>query len=306
MSVLTRTIYGAASQTHLVLGLPMEYLPHTTLNEKFNIFPNTKPLANEPQVLGYWVIGNGGHKCTHGPGGIPLSEPVQHLATDAACFSHIPFAAREINNDFTPAQRAHLCLRRVETHQNRSWAVYYGRRFPRTGIRVDLYSMIVDNGIPQPPTQFVPDSTNLNPTPMDLSNVGVNIIEGRYVAATTRVNLTLEQADLEEFKNAAKVVLGDERLAIISEVGFCFGRDRQVQVPNPGGGTLSYQEVLGCQLGIFLNTNYPASTANSRINITAEIGSQEPLFKQTTFLSAPGTGGGGNGGIPGGGNTVTP
>src|SRR5574343_1642511 len=172
MKSVIRTIYGAALQTAQLLNLPHVIPPHSTLNEKFNInAAMTIPDTEIPHIR-YVGIGNGGHRVVVGSNNISYNQPIQHLPRHAGLYNQLPFVLRPITNDLTPQERNKYRLRTILQHGGVSYAAYYLKTIDLTNSVVDMEYYTVENGITTSST-FAPNSSDLNPTPPDLSSTGV-------------------------------------------------------------------------------------------------------------------------------------
>lgn len=276
MERIVRTVYGSYLQTVKHLGLPFVMTPKTTLNEKFDIQSGVAPTVNQYPDVGYYAIGNGGHKYITGAGGIALTEPLQHKATDAALFKHLPFVLRKPELDLSPAQRANYALRRQETYNGQTYIAYYLRRIVKDGVNVNMEYRIVRNGttVVNP---FVPDNSNLNPTPPELTPNGVNTTDGDYVASSAKMALILTVDDIAEILNAAKIMFGDEAYAIISEIALCSGINKTVSVPGVGG-RFNFNEAIAVQVATHFSTHNALKFNSTGLRIALDSGSTEPLY----------------------------
>jgi len=272
---ICRTIYSSELQTCLLLDRPFVLLPSSTLNEKFSIQNGIQPDPSVIPSVKYFAIGNGGHKMVVGANGLTKTDPVQHRGTDAALYSHLPFILREISNDIDAVERAKYALRRKEVHNGTTYVAYYLKRLPLTGVVVDMEFINVTNGV-QTVNAFVPNASNLNPTPPDLSSTGVNVVTGDYVAASAKVTITLSAADVAELLNVSTIIYGDPGYAIISEIGLCSGVDKVVQSPVDNNAMINFNEAIAVQVASFINTNFPLEYTNDGCVISLDIGSCEP------------------------------
>jgi hypothetical protein len=277
MENITRTIYGSYLQTCMLLGLPFSMMESSTLNEKFGIQSGVAPTAGQYPKLKYYCIGNGGHELSIGAGGRTKTDPVQHKARDAALFSHLPFVLRELTDDLGPSQRAKYALRRVETHGGKQYAAYYARRIDYTGVNAEMQVVSVDAGVTTV-TPFVATTSDLNPTPPDLSPEGVNLLTGEYTAASAVNTLPFDADDMIELLNVATVLYDDEGYAIISEVGLVSGEDKMVTSPAAGSGTINFNEAICAQVNSHINVLFAAPYNGNGIEIKLDVGATEPLF----------------------------
>lgn len=277
MESVTRTVYSAYIQTCMLLDIPPSYPANSTLNQKFGIQNGVLPTQDERPYLGYYCIGNRGHQLVVGGEGIPKPEPVQHRATDAALYGHIPFVLREITDDLTSVERARYALRREETHGGETYVAYYLRRLDLTNVTPIMNHKVVTDGV-EVTSPFVPNSSNLNPTPPEIVNTGVNVTNGEYVSASAILTLSLTEADALELINVAKVLYDDEYYSIISEIGLCTGIDKVVQVTSSLGGTFNFNEAIVTQIASHIPAMIPLKFSNTGTDVTLAVGATEPLF----------------------------
>ena len=275
MNTISRTIYSSYLQSVMLLKTAFEMKPNTTLNELFGIQNGIAPAVTPS--LGYFAIGNGGHKITVGTNNIPKTDPIQHKGTDAALYNHLPFVLREIANDISVTERANYALRRQETHNGRQYIAYYLKRLPLTDVIPDMEYITTANGI-QNVAAFVPNNANLNPVPPVLSNTGVNLVSGDYVAASAKINIILSAADVTELLNVATVLYGDPGFAIISEVALCSGVDKVVQSPADGNTMISFNDAIAVQVLSYISAFFPLQFNNNGTAMMLDLGASVPLF----------------------------
>ncbi len=277
MENITRTIYGAQLQTCLLMGLPLVIKTNSTLNERFGIQNGVLPPEGTLPTMRYFCIGNGGHTFSVGANGRTKPEPIQHRGTDAGLFSPIPFVLRETNNDLDSIQRAKYALRRTETHQGRQWFAYYLKRIDMTNVAAGMELITVVEGV-STITNFVPDTSNLNPVPPAIVPDGVNVVSGDYVSATAKLTIAFSPSDVTELMNVAAVIYDDPEYAIISELGLCSGVDKNVQSPAFGGSTINHNEAIAVQIVSHVNTFQPMAYTNNGTELLLDVGATEPLF----------------------------
>lgn len=280
MEQMTRTIYAASLQTALFVNVPPPIPANSTLNERFSILAGILPTASSPPHCGYYSLGNGGHTFTVGADGIPKPEPVQHRATDAAAYKPLPFVLRLPTNDLTTAERLNYALRRIEVWQGVQYIAYYFKRIDFTGVTVNQQFKTVDPTTGTvTTTAFVPDSSNLNPTPPALSSTGVNVTDGTYVSADCQLDLSLSASDCTELLNVAQIVYGDPNAAIVSEVLLCSGVDYSTTVQSGvGNGTFSFLDAIAAQVMTFVDAFAPINFLNNGVDIILDVGATEPLL----------------------------
>lgn len=283
---ITSTIYGADLQTAQLLGIPYKIKQNTTLNEKFGIQAGVAHSSTQYPQLKYICAGIKGHRSKAGVNGIEIGEVNQHTPIHAALFEHIPWIARETNNDLSPQERERFALRKIESHNGKNLIVYYLRRLDTAAVNTQLkYSTVTsnsnDNTTAIKTTDFTPTAAELNPVPQPLKPVDVNTLDGDYVRCEAIIPFEMSKWDLDEFKNAANLIYGDERYAIITEIGLCTGVDKVVAVSGAGSSNFNYKEAIAVQVAAFVATDFRAYFHNARVGLDINIGATEPMFKMT-------------------------
>lgn len=278
MENITRTVFGSYLQTCMLMGLPFSVMPNTTLNEKFGIQAGVLPDITVIPNMRYYAIGNKGHQLSVGANGLTKSDPVQHRATDAACYNHLPFVLRTMDNDLAPADRANYGLRRQEVHGGLQYIAYYLKRIDLSTSVPGMERVSVADGV-STTSAFVADTSNLNPTPPDLSSSGVNVVTGDYVAASSKLPLVLSADDTAELLDVARILYDDENYAIISEIALVSGVDKVVPSPALGGTTINFNEVIAAQVVTHINTLFAVKYNNDGNQLLLDVGATEPLLK---------------------------
>lgn len=273
MQNITRSINGSFLQTTLFNGIQFNMLPNTTLNEKFGILSGVAPAAGVMPKANYFCIGNGGHALANGTGGVALVEDVQHLATDCALYSHLPFILRAINNDIPAATQANYALRKQITVGGVPYYAYYLKRIPANSSVVNTTLETVSNGTTTA-TPFTPTAANLSPTPPVINNTGVNVLASQYANVSTTIPLSFTQQECSELLAAATIMYGDPSYAIISEIGICSGVDYPITLSSG----VSFTEAIAVQICSFINTMHVIQYTSTGINGSYQVGSNDPLM----------------------------
>lgn len=277
MEHVVRTVYGAYLQSCAMLGIAHSIAPYTTLNEKLGIQSGvTLPPGTYPKVQ-YYAIGNGGHSMTMGTDNIPLARIAQHKATDAALFNQLPFVLRLPGEDLSAGERAKYALRKEEVIAGTTYIAYYLRRISFEDVLAQMEYRNVENGVTTT-SPFVPDATNLNPTPTILNPDGINEVTGDYITVTSQLPISFSAAEIADFLNVAVVKYGDPSYGIISEIGLCSGADKIVSVPSGTGSNFNFNEAIGVQIVSHVSAMHVAQYTSSGIEKVLDFGSNNPLF----------------------------
>lgn len=277
---IVRTIYGDGLQHAKYLGMPYQPQPKTTLNEKFEVNAGVQlPLGKYPNTV-YYAIGDGGHTFELGNNNRPRIKYHEHWPEDAACFHHLPFVLRPVGNDLTFAQRKNYGMRRVETYGGVQYYAYYLKRLDISKVSQEYWKITVKDGV-ESQVPFVPDTANLNPVPRDLPPTGVVTSDGSYLTVSSIVTLDFNEFDALELRNVAKVIYDDEELAVVSEIAFCSGYDKEVTVPSGTAGQVNFTEVIVAQVNCHVTTFHDVYNNNLGFVYDYDLGSAEPLLTGT-------------------------
>ncbi len=277
MEQTTRTAWGSYLQTCLLLDLPFSLMQYTTLNEKFTVQAGVAPSPGVIPAQRYYCIGNGGSETVTGADGLTAPSPLQHEATDASLFRHLPFIMRPVASDLSASQMAQYALRVVQTYNGTPYACYYLRRINFTNVAAQIQMNTVANGITTT-TPYVANTSNLNPSPPTLANGSVNTTSGNYLTAAAVLALSFSEQDCAEVVNCSTIIYGDPRYAIINEVGLVSGVDQVVSVPTTGG-SFNMTECIAAQINSFVDTFLALNYLNQGTNLNLNVGSVEPLFQ---------------------------
>ncbi|MBE0438313.1 MAG: hypothetical protein IBX57_00905 [Gammaproteobacteria bacterium] len=275
MRIIQRTVYGSALQTAALLKIPHRIVENTTLNEKFSIEADLELTEDDFPGVNYYCIGNGGHRVVSGADGIPYTTPINHRATDAALFNHIPFVVRDLDDDLTIARREKYALRKIITVGDKNYIAYYLKRIDVSQVTTEMqHTKVIDGN--QTTTAFVPSNDNLNPEPPALPNDGIITTDGNYVTSSAIVTIAFDEQDVEELMDVSRILYNDEDHAIISEVGLCSAVDRVVTTTGYVG-TFNYREALGAQVVTHITGYYPVGYTNAGFELKIEAGATEPM-----------------------------
>lgn len=278
MRTITRTTYGARLQSLQYFGLPYSHVPNTTLNEKLNIFPDRRPSTGEMPANRYFCIGNRGHRLAVGADGFPMTDELQHQPTDASPYGIVPFILRRATDDLDPATRAKYCLRRYESHNGQNYIAYYGKRIDLSGVVAGMFTNTVSNG--QTTTDpFIPTLSNLNPPPPVIPPTGSTTTSGNYQSVSTLVNLGLTKWEIDEYIEAVKILYGEERYSIISEICMVAGCDATVTSQTD---QVTYLEVIEATVTSHIADYHSLRYSNEKLTLTADVGAVDPLYEVIT------------------------
>lgn len=284
MKIITRTGFGCLRQTELLIGKPYKALPNSTLNEKFEVQANVLPEAGKIPYLGYYCIGQGGHRNEVGADGFPLTSPIDHRPTDAGLFRYLPFVLRELTNDLDSAARSRYAMRKIIQVDGRNYVAYYLKKIPMDSVNPDIYyNRVVDGQVTTTP--FRPDNSNLNPPPPEIPNTGTVTTSADYLSVSAILPMDFTANDVAELVNAVRILYKDERYAVISEIGMVTAATKLVTGPGPGNTTIQYEEAVAAQIAAHMTGHYPVGFTNMGFSLKVNLGATEPMFKPSAVTT---------------------
>lgn len=275
---ITRTAYGVDLDTTKKLGLPFDMIPNTTLNEKFNVQSGVAPAPALMPNMRYMAIGNLGHMTVKAQDGSDETVPVIHYAEDAACWNHIPFVLRDINNDLDAIQRRRYALRVIEEHNGRNYVAYYLLRIDMEGVNTQLQRSEINEDGTVTTTPFQPTTDVLNPERPEISNTGTILGSRRATTASAVMTIQLTAEDVAEINTAHQIRTGSVRSPVISEIALCSGVDREVNGPSAGSASFSYLEAIAVQVNVFISTYHALGYSTDGMRFTLDVGGVEPML----------------------------
>ena len=276
MSNAISTVYGASLQAAQLRNLPLDYPENTTLNQKFNIYPDAIPATGTLPNLKYFSVGRGGHRHIVGADGAPLTQLEWHRASHSALYSHLPFVARPIANDLSSAERSLYALRKLDTFSGEQYYLYYLKRMaPGTDSPKLLLTTIEDGNSNTVP--YIPSINDINPTPPELNPDGSVPVSGQYLSATSPVALTLSENDLAELINAATVLFGNSAYGVISEVALVSGVDRTVTIDVNGESTTFEEAIVAQCVALQCTGPHDLNSIRTKLELSYELGASEML-----------------------------
>lgn len=282
MKLVVSTLNSLRGQVTSFLGRPHQYPERSTINEQLNIFAGVLPSAEVTPHAGYMVIGNAGHGVDLSDPTLILPYPIEHRPTDVGAWGPIPFVLRPVSNDLSDVERERWCGRVLEEHNGERYWAYYIRRRNDQGVRATDWKMVVRDGI-KTIEEFHYTEKELRSKPPVLPDYNMDIVDqieladGDYVYTNAVIKVALDEADIKELQNVAKVKYKDARKAVVSEFIICTGSEQMVTGESFTGPEFTYPEAIGVQSAIFISTFTNAALSNKEIGYDVTIGQTTPL-----------------------------
>lgn len=232
------TILGAMNQFQAFADLDFVDDVRTTLNAKYNLFPERHPTT--VPMLRYFGIGIRGYQNTDGNQG---ARPFSPKATDMDLYTPIPIRCVPATNDLTQTERQRYRMRVRTTFNGVEYICYYLQTIVWDPSHVELVQKDTDDV----ETPYALDPSNLNPEPPSFETGGsIDTNLNRVIVRATGV-CEITGAEVNE---AVNVIYGaDVSKARISELGFYTGCDIGVDSnEQPVDGSGMNKEAIYVQL----------------------------------------------------------
>lgn len=272
-SNIKRTIQAAYLTARKGINEPWAPAANTTINQTFQVHENLLPLAGEYAKIGYVMIGNKGAKAIPQTDGFVDIQPLEHSARDTGLFGPMPWVVRKIHDDLKAEERSRYRMRHTFTKDGVTYVAYYMRAIDTSNTESVIEERRTENGEVET-SIFVPSAADLTPVPTDASNINVNNFKGSSLIVTTKLRLDMDRSDIAELINAATIVFGSPRYAIISEAAICHAIDRTVSgMFGTAQGT--YTEAVCAQVTAFSQHFMMFNEGTSEWGMSFDVGSSE-------------------------------
>lgn len=287
-----KTIYSGMIQTYKSFGLPYTPQLNSTLNEIWNIHDSTAPNSGREHKIQYIAIGNGGHRYITGPQDIPYPQSIDHIATNGGAYRFLPFIMRPAagGQDLSPTLRDKYAMRALLDIGGVKYWAYYLRLVDITNLvpeaKITTYVDGVASEVP-----FVPDNSNLTPTPPEIPSSGATTTNGQFVTVEAPIKVVFTSDDIAELINCCELLFNNPNLAIISELMVVSAiRDEVALLDtslNPIVG--NYWEALRAQVTNFVESNFPAAANQGGFEVDLNLGVNDPMFGPGNIQTTPNT-----------------
>lgn len=271
-----RTVWGLMLQAAVLQQTPLQFYEHSTMNEKLDIQSGVYPPDGNYPKLGYYAFGIGGLKASVDVDGLLTFDNYQHQVSDAMPFTIVPLVLRETTNDITVTERANYGLRKRITVNDVSYYAYYLRRMNLTGVKPTINKKVISNGVAQI-TPWTPDSSVMNPQPVDYTATDAAIMDGTYLMVNSPNSIELELWEITELLNVGEILFGNAAKMNIGEVCLVSGVDKVINVDS-NGSTVTFKEVIAAQVNDFIPAMVPLSQVNNDFTMTIDLGGGDPMY----------------------------
>lgn len=255
------------------LKRPYTIHKNSSVNQLLEIEQNAQFNDGEYPAINAITIGIKGHviKTSASIGSTTSSR--RHNAEDTTLRHHIPFVSRLLNDDLTEAQRSNYGLRKIEEINGESRVNYYAKVLDMSGVTIDKKRLKMRDGKLESEVVFNFSSENQAPSiPEESLDLQDALMNGDSIRVSGMTKIVLDAFDLAEIINVFKVFFNEDEDAFISEVGYCTSARRIITVPGANGETISFNEMIGCQIGTFMSHFHKIESADDIIDLSMDFG----------------------------------
>ena len=278
--IVVNTEAGMRLNIATQLGIPVDYMDYSTLNDHLDIIPNTIPGDDVYAKSIYMVIGDRGHYLTADADGNTLGIPLPHDPTVVAPFRIRPLVLRPVTNDLSDAERTRYRLRKLVNINSTNYWAYYCLVLSTSGVKVVSNRVVVKDGS-ETITEFKYTDKELNPQPP--TTVGLTTTDqtgtsdGTYIDCHATMTLSLSASDIEEYLNVCTILNGSPLKSAISEICLVAGVDTTITGQSFTGSSFTMTELAAAQVVTFISTFCMASMSNNGLGFTVEVGQTTPV-----------------------------
>lgn len=257
---------------------PYVPVPHSTLNEKFQVGEAEALPEGAYPNMGYIAIGRGAHRYGVDGGGRVKPDILSHDVNHACLYEHIPFIGRRVEEDLTPQQRAKYGLRVLREYNGEAYYFYYLKAVDLSAGATRIQNVTTVNNETEV-TEYTPTTAQLNPVPTDVpSNTTNNPSSGKHIHVVSDLAFTLEKEDIAEIMNCIMIMFGDESYGTISEIGVVSAIPKVINT-TLGGVNVSYTEALAATIITHIPANIHLPLTSERVTERYSLGNILPRVR---------------------------
>lgn len=287
--LVTATVAGLTISTAVNCRQPVDILQYTTLNEHFNVLADESIGRKQGKDFGllYFGVGIGGSRSIGTDQfGLEDRKVNQHKATDFNAFHGIPLVARELGNDLDPTERDKYRIRIVRELGGKFYALYYLKLINfedfNASMTVGTRDPLTGNETSYP---YEPKKEDLRPVPFQLTVQDSIPLSNTYVHGTGKMDLSLNVDDLNEIRNACRILYGNANKAAINEWYVCYGIETKNEGEIGEGGTVVYNELQSATVAFNITEAWARdANANTKMPSYFHYGNSLPLLVGTDII----------------------
>lgn len=260
-----KTIFHTDLELQRILKKGFTPMDYSTLNEYFNVAAGEETDDDMYPEVKYIAIGRGGHRGRLDASGLTLIDILQHDATDAVLYEHIPFIVREVDNDLSIEERNRYGMRVLVERNGINYFAYYLKAVDLTQSFAKVQTITPDEEGGVQFETYQPTPAQLSPTPLTLSNVEQNLSNGKHLTVSSDINITLTATDIDEIIQAVIIMYGDVSYATISEIATVTAIPKTIN-STLGDINATYVEAIHAQIANHIPANYGLQFSSTGID----------------------------------------
>lgn len=289
-TLITPSGIGIAVSAASTCKEDIEIPKYTTLNEHYGVLADESigVKHGEDFALKYFGVGIGGSRSIGvGSNGLEGRKVYEHKATDCNAFFPIPLVARLIDEPLDPSVRDKYRMRVVKTVGDKTYELWYLKKAGFTefkpSVKIGTRDPLTGNQSERPYTFRKED---LSPPPYELTSVNAIPLTNEYVNGTGKIDMSLDENDLNELRNVCRILFGDSSLAAINELYLAFGIETTHNGQVGGGGTINYKELLSAIVAYNITEAWARdANANTKMPFFFNYGNSVPLLIDQSVLA---------------------
>lgn len=235
---ITKMLTRSINEISASVDVGYESLIHTTLNSKYNLYPNEEIRA--VPKLRYFGLGLYGFYNTDDKNG---SKPFIAKAKELDLYEPIPLRCVHVDEDLTSAERSLYRIRKEMNINGERYYCYYLKCIVPVDNTVKLTRT---NPVSKEEEPYELSASELNPVPEIPTTSGET--DGTITEVNVSLNIGLNWFGHEVLEGINAIYAGDLTKAKISEIGIYSGEDREVTGYNASNEEIRYTESIYTQL----------------------------------------------------------
>ena len=271
----TRTIYNLKLNTAKLINGKYRPELNTTLNEKFDVYPNydyNSDVNLEYPKLNLFVLGFSDTNIIDN--NLINLKRANHSPKDGALFNHIPFLIREAGTILTDEENKKYRLKSRQKINDIYYDCYYGYIIDNITYDDRIFKIKLHNGL----SKISPIDTNEDPNilnPKVYVNDDITNKTNAFLLNTCNVKISLTKEEVTEILNNAKLLGFNKDTLVLNEIGLCTSIETEIDNRKENIWTqINY--FVDVTLDLQLKDNGNVTIKDLEYNI--DIGGMEPLM----------------------------
>lgn len=266
----TKTIYNLKLTTAKLINGKYRPELNTTLNEKFNVYPNYEMDTELYPVLNLLTLGYGGTDIIDN--NLMRMKRSKHSPMDASLYNHVPFLIRYYGTPLTTEEKKIYRLKSKQIIHGVTYDCYYGLVLDDISYDDRIFKIKLTDGL----STMYPYDTNEDPTilnPEPSVNDNIDDLTEEFILNTCKVKIQISDTMLTEIKNNIRLIENSDDDFNITEIGLCSSLDTEID---------GSKEAIWAQINYHVDVKLDLQLKNDgsqrdNLEYIIDIGGMEPL-----------------------------